>query len=37
MKRPNRKEQGKDIHDRITVAWFARNTSMLPEIDESLD
>jgi hypothetical protein len=28
MKRPNLKERGKDIHDRITPAWFAWNTTI---------
>jgi hypothetical protein len=35
MKSPDLKERGKDIHDRITSAWFAWNTTMLPKIDES--
>jgi len=35
MERANLKERHKDIYDRITAEWYAWNSTMLPEIDES--
>jgi arylsulfatase A-like enzyme len=35
MERANLKQRRKDIYDRLVKEWYAWNTTMLPEVDES--